>query len=58
MSLIGLFEIYRKGKKILGEKEFGWALDAVETGFIIVIASLALIGCQEGIPQKEMTRVL
>ena len=32
---MGLTEIYRKGKKILGEKEFGWVLDAVETGFIL-----------------------
>jgi hypothetical protein len=31
---MGLTEIYQKGKKILEEKEFGWALDAVETGFI------------------------
>ena len=31
---MGLTEIYRKGKKILAEKEFGWSLDAVETGFI------------------------
>jgi 4-hydroxymandelate oxidase len=34
MLLMGLTEIYQKGKKVLGEKEFGWALDAVETGFI------------------------
>jgi isopentenyl diphosphate isomerase/L-lactate dehydrogenase-like FMN-dependent dehydrogenase len=32
---MGLTEIYQKGRKILGEKEFGWALDAVETGFIL-----------------------
>jgi 4-hydroxymandelate oxidase len=35
MLLMELTEIYQKGKKILGEKEFGWALDAVETGFIL-----------------------
>jgi isopentenyl diphosphate isomerase/L-lactate dehydrogenase-like FMN-dependent dehydrogenase len=29
-----LTEIYQEGKKILREKEFGWVLDAVETGFI------------------------
>jgi isopentenyl diphosphate isomerase/L-lactate dehydrogenase-like FMN-dependent dehydrogenase len=32
---MGLTEIYQKGKKILEEKEFGWVLDAVETGFIL-----------------------
>ena len=32
---MGLTEIYQKGKKILAEKEFGWVLDAVETGFIL-----------------------
>jgi isopentenyl diphosphate isomerase/L-lactate dehydrogenase-like FMN-dependent dehydrogenase len=32
---MGLTEIYQKGKKILGEKEFGWVLDTVETGFIL-----------------------
>jgi isopentenyl diphosphate isomerase/L-lactate dehydrogenase-like FMN-dependent dehydrogenase len=32
---MGLTEIYQKGKTILEEKEFGWALDAVETGFIL-----------------------
>ena len=32
---MGLTEIYQKGQKILGEKEFGWVLDAVETGFIL-----------------------
>ena len=31
---MGLTEIYKKGKKILGKKEFGRALGAVETGFI------------------------
>jgi 4-hydroxymandelate oxidase len=31
---MGLTEIYRKGKKVLGGKEFGWVLEAVETGFI------------------------
>ena len=29
-----LTEIYQEGKKILRGKEFGWVLDAVETGFI------------------------
>jgi isopentenyl diphosphate isomerase/L-lactate dehydrogenase-like FMN-dependent dehydrogenase len=32
---MGLTEIYQKGEKLLREKEFGWLLDAVETGFII-----------------------
>jgi 4-hydroxymandelate oxidase len=32
---MGLTEIYNEGKKILRGKEFGWVLDAVETGFII-----------------------
>ena len=32
---MGLTEIYQKGKKILGKKEFAWVLDAVETGFIL-----------------------
>ena len=32
---MGLSEIYQEGKKILGKKEFGWVLDAVETGFIL-----------------------
>jgi isopentenyl diphosphate isomerase/L-lactate dehydrogenase-like FMN-dependent dehydrogenase len=32
---MGLTEIYQKGKNILGEKEFGWVLDTVETGFIL-----------------------
>ncbi len=31
---MALTEIYRTGKKNLAEKEFGWVLDAVETGFI------------------------
>ncbi|MGW8303163.1 MAG: alpha-hydroxy acid oxidase, partial [Desulfobacterales bacterium] len=31
---MGLTEIYQEGKKILRGKEFGWLLDAVETGFI------------------------
>jgi len=35
MRPMGLTEIYQKGKKILREKEFGWVLDAVETGFIL-----------------------
>ena len=30
-----LTEIYQKGKKILQKKDFGWVLDAVETGFIL-----------------------
>jgi isopentenyl diphosphate isomerase/L-lactate dehydrogenase-like FMN-dependent dehydrogenase len=34
MLQMELTEIYQKGKKILAEKEFGWVLDAVETGFI------------------------
>ena len=32
---MGLSDIYRKGERLLREKEFGWLLDAVETGFII-----------------------
>ena len=32
---MGLTEIYQEGKKILMKKEFGWVLDAVETGFIL-----------------------
>ncbi len=32
---MGLTEIYQKGERLLREKEFGWLLDAVETGFII-----------------------
>ena len=32
---MGLTEIYEEGKKILRGKEFGWVLDAVETGFIL-----------------------
>jgi len=32
---MGLTEIYQEGKKILRGKEFGWVLDAVETGFIL-----------------------
>ncbi len=32
---MGLADIYRKGERLLREKEFGWLLDAVETGFII-----------------------
>jgi isopentenyl diphosphate isomerase/L-lactate dehydrogenase-like FMN-dependent dehydrogenase len=32
---MGLTDIYRKGERLLREKEFGWLLDAVETGFII-----------------------
>jgi len=30
-----LAEIYQKGEKLIREKEFGWLLDAVETGFIL-----------------------
>jgi 4-hydroxymandelate oxidase len=33
--LMGLSDIYRKGERILREKEYGWVLDAVETGFIL-----------------------
>jgi isopentenyl diphosphate isomerase/L-lactate dehydrogenase-like FMN-dependent dehydrogenase len=32
---MGLTAIYQEGKKILRGKEFGWVLDAVETGFIL-----------------------
>ena len=32
---MGLTDIYRKGDKFLREKEYGWVLDAVETGFIL-----------------------
>ena len=32
---MGLTDIYRKGETLLKEKEFGWVLDAVETGFIL-----------------------
>ena len=32
---MGLTDIYRKGERLLRGKEFGWLLDAVETGFII-----------------------
>jgi isopentenyl diphosphate isomerase/L-lactate dehydrogenase-like FMN-dependent dehydrogenase len=32
---MGLTEIYQEGEKILRGKEFGWVLDAVETGFIV-----------------------
>ena len=32
---MGLTDIYRKGEKLLREKEYGWVLDAVETGFIL-----------------------
>ncbi|MGD9079504.1 MAG: alpha-hydroxy acid oxidase [Desulfobacterales bacterium] len=32
---MGLTEIYQEGKKILRGKEFGWVLNAVETGFIL-----------------------
>lgn len=31
---MGLSDIYQKGEKLIREKEFGWLLDAVETGFI------------------------
>jgi 4-hydroxymandelate oxidase len=31
---MGLTDIYREGERILREKEYGWLLDAVETGFI------------------------
>jgi hypothetical protein len=32
---MGLTDIYRKGERIIREKEYGWVLDAVETGFIL-----------------------
>ncbi len=32
---MGITDIYRNGEKILREKEFGWVLNAVETGFIL-----------------------
>ncbi|MCK5203166.1 MAG: alpha-hydroxy-acid oxidizing protein [Desulfobacterales bacterium] len=32
---MGLTDIYQKGERLLRGKEFGWLLDAVETGFII-----------------------
>jgi len=32
---MGLTDLYRKGERILREKEYGWVLDAVETGFIL-----------------------
>src|SRR4030042_698442 len=32
---MGITDIYRKGERLLREKEFGWVLDAVETGFIL-----------------------
>ncbi len=32
---MGVADIYRKGEKFLREKEYGWVLDAVETGFIL-----------------------
>ena len=32
---MGLTEIYQNGKRNLDKKEFGWTLDAVETGFIL-----------------------
>ena len=31
---MGLSDIYEKGERLIREKEFGWLLDAVETGFI------------------------
>jgi len=30
-----LTELYRKGERVLREREIGWVLDAVETGFIL-----------------------
>jgi isopentenyl diphosphate isomerase/L-lactate dehydrogenase-like FMN-dependent dehydrogenase len=32
---MGLSDIYQKGEQLIREKEFGWLLDAVETGFIV-----------------------
>lgn len=32
---MGLTDIYQKGERVLKEKEIGWVLDAVETGFIL-----------------------
>ena len=32
---MGLTDIYQKGERLIREKEFGWLLDAVETGFIV-----------------------
>jgi isopentenyl diphosphate isomerase/L-lactate dehydrogenase-like FMN-dependent dehydrogenase len=32
---MGLTDIYQNGERLLREKEFGWLLDAVETGFIV-----------------------
>ena len=32
---MGLTDLYRKGERILREKDYGWVLDAVETGFIL-----------------------
>ncbi len=32
---MGITDLYRNGEKILREKEFGWVLNAVETGFIL-----------------------
>jgi 4-hydroxymandelate oxidase len=32
---MGLTDIYREGEKFLREKDYGWVLDAVETGFIL-----------------------
>jgi 4-hydroxymandelate oxidase len=34
-NVMGLTDIYRKGERLLREKEYGWVLDAVETGFIL-----------------------
>ena len=38
--LMGLTDLYRKGERILREKEYGWVLDAVETGFVITSYSI------------------
>jgi hypothetical protein len=32
---MGLSDIYQKGERLIREKEYGWLLDAVETGFIV-----------------------
>ena len=39
---MGLTEIYQKGQKILGEKEFGWVLEAVETARHSILLELYL----------------
>lgn len=39
-----LSEIYDKGQKELGEKNFGFLLDGVETGFVLRLSSPSLSG--------------